>query len=1548
MGEFMDSDKKNIDDKKVKQSVLTIDIENKIAEALNSDKPWLFYEAQIELDDLIKMVNTVVEPTSGQGGPVVRGGTTPSPRGGPPINRGGATPSPRGGPPINRGGATPSPRGGPPITGRGPVSSNVKKEYKLGLLTDLLDGKSENAKEGIVYLGEDGKYVVRAPFGVVHVGNLELALKDKKMDLSDIETKLEDSTFKNTILSITNHLGLTKQPHPGYTLTLMSTLKDSKPENAEIGKFYLDTDGNYIVRAPNRELRKYTLKNEANIDLTDLENKLDDEEFKNNILSVTSKRGDTQLIAPDKQELKYIHDQFKHLKILMADNTKVEETKSFLNDLKTELNSALPTKGLVVSPLFNLQMDIFTTGYLIKKNLDNVQEEVAELTDPNKKVKNQSDVIKSMKTVQSFMEKSPANAAEKEKSFEFNRNEIIEKLTKDKGNTKSFLSNYIEIDAFRNEVNTLSDKKGEKVFQDEDVLKAITSLGLLKEAYTKLKENKVAALADWESKKPNLGVDEQNAKKVLEEEYEQAKSISQPDALDALEEKYEEDKVSITKKYEDKKNVLEADRKKLISQQDALIQNDPNLLAFLENRTKLEKAIKQIDLVNKLPLLKLDFKLEAEKDTITSAISDEKDALNEIKGALDYISKKENFKNKDEKDVKAIENLIDVQPLVINIYNDYSKLASQAINDISKAKSKTNPLLNTKAIEALNSKILSNEKFTNQSISSINSATYPAKSDLSLPTQEEQDNFALDNQNKVNALKQKFEDFKSTQEKEIEKTKKDFDSLTIQTEQDIKNIKDSLNNFYKQIMTQLESDILNNTEATPKILGNTILLEQLKKIKPDILFQEENALNTIDNNLNEFLKTNLENSINGLSTENAELIKDELREYLPIRADALNAQIEFNNFTVSQAKQCEAAVTQIVQNGEIHLPSIFSTKDVLEKVKERLISDIFAINIVYKAPKVEVSSAASNLEVVKTLQEATFILPTTEKPTGDFFELKSDGSSGTRLNFKAVFTEEAGKVKCTDVHMLKQLTELTSKGAQLPTIVLIGLASGYLKAINPPGFKINSRIIKYTNNTTPKDNIRIDVKKLPVFEKMISDVYAQINAEKQNYEIFLKSDLKENESPKEKALYLEKQGDKLAYVGLNPKFDSDQAEDPMINPKTVAGLINIDLQAEELTEDTIAHFKADILNETAKVGHTLNKILPEKQTMQQELETLISTADCKIEVSKLGIKAEVEAKSPTVFKVEFEKAEAIKRAEREKAREPVVVTPVQQPTPRKSVTPVARTSPPISSPVSGNNTTSKPSNNTTPKVTPTTEKPTEKSNPPLLLSESLNHPVKTINTNAKPSKSLKELKSEIREQKAKREVINTKISNMIFIKTEAPDVFHGSKMGGDIALDKLKKEKSTLDASINELDAQIKLASGVGENEIDDSSLQITKMISNLEGGAIVKKEEQIEVLKSASKSIKTLKTETERLEILQNLPKEIFDNRTKTPLVDLFKNAATSCNNESEFKKVCADILGVIKTNSQRGLTKDMIPLQVYAKSANYNDHAPTIKSSSTKVTKK
>ncbi|MGQ3892356.1 alpha/beta hydrolase-fold protein [Legionella sp. CNM-4043-24] len=79
------------------------------------------------------------------------------------------------------------------------------KEYELALMSTLPDNNTANAENGIIYLSEEGNYVVRDPGGVVQEGTLDTS----ERDLSQLQMSLKNSDLKSAILKVTSNAGHT-------------------------------------------------------------------------------------------------------------------------------------------------------------------------------------------------------------------------------------------------------------------------------------------------------------------------------------------------------------------------------------------------------------------------------------------------------------------------------------------------------------------------------------------------------------------------------------------------------------------------------------------------------------------------------------------------------------------------------------------------------------------------------------------------------------------------------------------------------------------------------------------------------------------------------------------------------------------------------------------------------------------------------------------------------------------------------------------------------------------------------------------------------------------------------------------------------------------------------------------------------------------------------------------------------------------------------------------------------------------------------------------
>lgn len=81
----------------------------------------------------------------------------------------------------------------------------TQKEYDLALMSTLPDNNRANAEKGIIYLSEDGRYVVQDPEGVVQEGTLST----REIDLSQLQMNLNSSDLKSAVLKVTSNAGHT-------------------------------------------------------------------------------------------------------------------------------------------------------------------------------------------------------------------------------------------------------------------------------------------------------------------------------------------------------------------------------------------------------------------------------------------------------------------------------------------------------------------------------------------------------------------------------------------------------------------------------------------------------------------------------------------------------------------------------------------------------------------------------------------------------------------------------------------------------------------------------------------------------------------------------------------------------------------------------------------------------------------------------------------------------------------------------------------------------------------------------------------------------------------------------------------------------------------------------------------------------------------------------------------------------------------------------------------------------------------------------------------
>jgi ankyrin repeat protein len=203
-----------------------------------------------------------------------------------------------------------------PLTARNiiEVISNQSIKYDLRLMSDLPNNDPNNAAHNIIYLSQEGKYVTRDPQGMVHQDALPM---DSGLLINQLEQALNNPVFKNTVLSITNKrshtTALSKKTFNSrklqaihyiedklnfnnrYHLRLMSDFPNNEPEKAAPNTLYLSVEGKYAIRNTEGLLIQDSLPSGSGIDTNNLKDKLNDSAFKKSVLSITSKRGHTNL-----------------------------------------------------------------------------------------------------------------------------------------------------------------------------------------------------------------------------------------------------------------------------------------------------------------------------------------------------------------------------------------------------------------------------------------------------------------------------------------------------------------------------------------------------------------------------------------------------------------------------------------------------------------------------------------------------------------------------------------------------------------------------------------------------------------------------------------------------------------------------------------------------------------------------------------------------------------------------------------------------------------------------------------------------------------------------------------------------------------------------------------------------------------------------------------------------------------------------------------------------------------------------------------------------
>jgi hypothetical protein len=149
------------------------------------------------------------------------------------------------------------------------VESKPEKTFEF-VLSPTLPDKPEEIEPGKFYISHDGDYVVHD----LQMGDL----KESGITIGDLASQIKEPAFKTAVLKILNpskEKGAEK-----VEFAQVSTLPNL--EDAEPGKFYISSDGSYLVH----DVQKGTLKS-SSIDLNDLDKKIKDTLFMSSVLEMT-------------------------------------------------------------------------------------------------------------------------------------------------------------------------------------------------------------------------------------------------------------------------------------------------------------------------------------------------------------------------------------------------------------------------------------------------------------------------------------------------------------------------------------------------------------------------------------------------------------------------------------------------------------------------------------------------------------------------------------------------------------------------------------------------------------------------------------------------------------------------------------------------------------------------------------------------------------------------------------------------------------------------------------------------------------------------------------------------------------------------------------------------------------------------------------------------------------------------------------------------------------------------------------------------------------
>lgn len=159
----------------------------------------------------------------------------------------------------------------------------TKKGYELALMSTLPDHNKAKAENGIIYLSEDGQYVVRDPKGVMQEGTLNTG----EIDLSQLEMNLDNSDLESAVLKVTSNAGHTpkkdlylqgdfhgygstdgRQRLLEFPDTGIMWHKDSMPKEALVVYQYIQVEPSHQGKKPEPELPPFFIDDEEFVPLS--------------------------------------------------------------------------------------------------------------------------------------------------------------------------------------------------------------------------------------------------------------------------------------------------------------------------------------------------------------------------------------------------------------------------------------------------------------------------------------------------------------------------------------------------------------------------------------------------------------------------------------------------------------------------------------------------------------------------------------------------------------------------------------------------------------------------------------------------------------------------------------------------------------------------------------------------------------------------------------------------------------------------------------------------------------------------------------------------------------------------------------------------------------------------------------------------------------------------------------------------------------------------------------------------------------------------------